>query len=115
MQTCDGVGPTFALRPDSTEFLVSWPITAPAQGTLGVYMRARGRFSGLMIGTSQGSPRPFPSPMGSTSPETELASYIARNVDEWTGPADSPDLLAIGVQMGSSVVIEIDCVVPFVE
>jgi hypothetical protein len=115
MQTCDGVGATYAIRPSGADRLASWEIGAPSSGSLGIYVRARGRFNGMLLGVWGGNSQPFPAPTGTTDPETEFATYVVRNLETWNSPSAAPSEIAIGVTTASEVVIEIDCVVPFVE
>lgn len=112
---CDGLGPTFALRPMSSERLATWPLSLPDRGTLGIYVRARGRVGGLLIGVWGGNSEPFPMPTGTANPQTELGNYVVRDLQSWDSPQMAPDTLALGFSAMNDIVVEIDCVVPFLE
>ena len=109
LRTCDGTGPVFAHKGAGSHIFYSAninPQDLPSSGRMGVYIRARGRFSGLIV---SGQP-PITQPPVS---EAVFGDVVVNNVAMWGNPQEKPSTIAIG-KSGSDILAQIDCVAPFV-
>jgi hypothetical protein len=112
MSVCDGIGTGVGANGANVVF-ASWNLDAgqlPSSGTLGIYVRARGRTDGLRVAAGAVEQPLSTAPAGIRS---DFGDFIVPDAATWSDPAMRPDSVHLGT-IDTTTVAEIDCVVPFV-